>query len=201
MLLSIGRTLLFTATAPPHVADRSGAGCPTTTAPRRFASLSKAAMLMDPRDRPNWSARYRKLLPFAEARKTVRSIGFRSKEDWDEWVAEGKSLPWLGPYMPSQPNLMYADDWLGWDDWLGTMLPFEEARACARQLGITTQEAWWALVSERPEFVSDLRIPARPHIVYRSQWLGYDDWLGLEPTTLYAPRRSPPDQREEGGEK
>ena len=41
--------------------------------------------------RPNWQARYRRLLPFSEAQRVVQSIGFSSKEDWDEWVSEGKS--------------------------------------------------------------------------------------------------------------
>eukprot|EP00316_Scyphosphaera_apsteinii_P003982 CAMPEP_0119338164 /NCGR_PEP_ID=MMETSP1333-20130426/95506_1 /TAXON_ID=418940 /ORGANISM="Scyphosphaera apsteinii, Strain RCC1455" /LENGTH=113 /DNA_ID=CAMNT_0007349379 /DNA_START=225 /DNA_END=563 /DNA_ORIENTATION=+ len=98
--------------------------------------------MSDPRDRPNWRKRYRKLLPFEEARRTVQGIGFTSKEEWDEWVSDGKSVPWLGPYMPSQPDLMYEEEWRGWDDWLGLLLPFEEARCVAQQLNLKSQVEW-----------------------------------------------------------
>ncbi len=157
--------------------------------------MAAAPDLPDPRDRPNWRRRFVKLLPFAQARETVRSIGFGTKEEWDEWVAEGKSMPWLGPYMPSRPDLMYEEEWEGWDDWLGTMLPFDEARRLAhtvcRTLGVDSQESWWALVAERPGFVASSRLPARPHIVYAASWRGYDDWLGRNETTLFAPRSKP----------
>jgi len=141
----------------------------------------------DPRLRPEWRKRYTRLLPFDQARKTVRSIGFVDKEEWDEWVAEGKSNPWLGPYMPSRPDLMYEDDWRGWDDFLGVILAFESARAVVHQLGVADQEAWWRLVRERSELLADLRVPAWPHLKYRSQWAGYDDWLGLDAEPLFPP--------------
>lgn len=99
----------------------------------------------DSANRPMWRAKYRRLLPFHEARQAVRSIGFSSREEWDDWVADGKSAPWLGPYMPS----------------------------------------WWRLVAEESERMAELRVAARPHIVYEDQWRGYDDWLGVEERILY----------------
>lgn len=147
--------------------------------------------LPDPRDRPEWRRKYVRALPFVEARATVRSIGFGSKEEWDEWVSEGKSAPWLGPYMPSRPELMYEEDWVSWDDWLGTPLPFEDARVAVHNLCIPNQEAWWRFVEERAKLLESLRVPARPHLYYRSEWRGYDDWLGLEetPLTFVPPRQ------------
>jgi hypothetical protein len=54
--------------------------------------------------------------------------------------------------IPCSPNTAYADaGWLSWADWLGygkgalpnTMfLPFEEARAAARSLGLTSRTQW-----------------------------------------------------------
>ena len=139
----------------------------------------------DSANRPMWRAKYRRLLPFHEARQAVRSIGFSSREEWDDWVADGKSAPWLGPYMPSRPDEMYAEEWVSWEDFLGVLLPFDEARAVVHTLGISTQEEWWRLVAEESERMAELRVAARPHIVYADQWRGYDDWLGVEERILY----------------
>jgi hypothetical protein len=54
-----------------------------------------------------WTKRYRKLLPYEEARKRVLSFGHRSKEDWDECVENG----WQGAYVPARPDEMYAKEW------------------------------------------------------------------------------------------
>ena len=47
--------------------------------------------------------------------------------------------PFLGPYVPSDPEEMYKDDWTSWEDWLGVPLPFGEARALVRAMGMTSQ--------------------------------------------------------------
>lgn len=39
-----------------------------------------------------WTSRYRSLLPYEKARASVMQLGLRSKGDWDEYVAEGKSI-------------------------------------------------------------------------------------------------------------
>jgi hypothetical protein len=36
-----------------------------------------------------------------------------------------------------------------------------------------------------------LRIPASPHLFYRCEWRGYDEWLGKEVTPLYFRRPGP----------
>ena len=90
--------------------------------------------------------------------------------------------------MPSRPDKVYAEDWVGWDEFLGVLLPFEEARRAVHMLNIQSQEEWWELVSTRPTFVASLRVPARPHLFFKERWQGYDDWLGLEPTQLFVPK-------------
>ena len=81
--------------------------------------------------------------------------------------------------MPSRPDEMYAEEWVSWEDFLGVLLPFDEARAVVHTLGISTQEA------EESVRMAELRVAARPHIVYADQWRGYDDWLGVEERILY----------------
>lgn len=138
--------------------------------------------------RPNWRKRYRRVLPFDEARRCVQAIGFGNREEWDEWVAEGKKSPFLGPYVPSDPEAMYAEEWQGWDDFLGCILPFSKARLVSRMLGLQSQEAWYAFVEDDPVRLRSLRLPALPSIYYSSEWQGYEDWLALPNETLYLPR-------------
>ncbi|CAJ1462197.1 unnamed protein product [Effrenium voratum] len=138
--------------------------------------------------RPRWRQRYRRVLPFDEARRCVQAIGFASREEWDEWVAEGKKSPFLGPYVPSDPEAMYAEEWQGWGDFLGVLLPYQEARLVSRLLGLKSQEQWYAFVQADAVRLRALRLPALPSIVYKEEWQGYEDWLGLGDETLYVPR-------------
>ncbi|CAE7943157.1 nadsyn1 [Symbiodinium sp. KB8] len=135
--------------------------------------------------RPNWRKRYRRVLPFDEARRCVQAIGFGNREEWDEWVAEGKKSPFLGPYVPSDPEAMYAEEWQGWDDFLGCILPFSKARLVSRMLGLQSQEAWYTFVEDDPVRLRSLRLPALPSIYYSSEWQGYEDWLALPNETLF----------------
>ncbi|KAJ8600168.1 hypothetical protein CTAYLR_001934 [Chrysophaeum taylorii] len=128
--------------------------------------------------RPQWRRRYRKLLPFQEVRKAARSLGFTTKDDWDDWVNDGKAAPRLGPYVPNKPDEFYADDWRGWADFLGAPRPFAEARDHARRLNLTSRRAWVAFAADHKDRIADLRLPAQPHKVYADDWRGYGDFLG-----------------------
>jgi hypothetical protein len=37
-----------------------------------------------------WTNRYRTLIPYEKARQEAISMGFYSKEEWDEYVSDGK---------------------------------------------------------------------------------------------------------------
>ena len=58
----------------------------------------------------------------------------------------------------------------------------------------SSQEAWWELTSGSAEFVASLRVPSRPHLYFSSEWLGYDDWLGIDAGPLYPPSAQGPSQ-------
>lgn len=128
--------------------------------------------------RPKWKRRYRQVLPFEEARKCAQMLNFDTKEEWDEWVDEGKRSPFLGPYVPSDPEAMYAEEWTSWDDFLGVFLPFEEAREYARGLKINSMKQWFYL---KTEGILPNRIPQRPNYSYKnSGWISWEDWFGVE---------------------
>ena len=37
------------------------------------------------------------------------------KEEWKEWIASGEKK---NAYVPSDPDVLYEDDWTSWDDFL-----------------------------------------------------------------------------------
>jgi hypothetical protein len=138
--------------------------------------------------RPKWRRKYRAVLPFEEVRRCIQAAGFDSRAEWDEWVAEGKKSPFLGPYVPSRPDLMYEEEWRGWDDFLGILLDFQEARKVARLIGLKSQLDWYKFVDEDPVRLRALRLPALPMVYYGRAWQGYDDWLGLPDSTIFVPK-------------
>jgi len=77
-----------------------------------------------------WTQRYRKLIPYEEARRRVLKFGHRSKEDWDECVMNG----WQGQYVPARPDEMYATEWVSWEEFLGIMRTYEEAQQLVTQV-------------------------------------------------------------------
>lgn len=130
----------------------------------------------------------RRLIPFLVARETAQRLGMRTQEEWQQWVSDNKpgvtsTYRW---YMPDQPDAAY-DEFDGWDDWLGVPLSYDEARSKVGELGIPSQEAWWAFSREQHRLLMRLRVPGRPHIYYVKEWNGYDEWLGLPDTPLVLP--------------
>lgn len=77
------------------------------------------------------------------------------------------------------------EGWAGFGDWLGTgsigtrsreYLPFKQARAFVRGLGLTSGAQWFAYAQsdEKPH-----DIPGNPGGTYRDRgWRGMGDWLG-----------------------
>ena len=74
----------------------------------------------------------------------------------------------------------YIKDWRGWDDFLGVILSFDEGRKIARELkGIDTEESYLELIKSKTISDDDLasRLPYRPDLKYKDEWLGWDDFL------------------------
>jgi hypothetical protein len=55
--------------------------------------------------------------PFEEAREYIRTLGIKNNREWREWCVGG-SRP---DDIPTAPEDIYADQWQGWADWLGTV--------------------------------------------------------------------------------
>jgi hypothetical protein len=119
---------------------------------------------------------------FDEARTYVHSLGLKTAREWQRWCASNDRPPTI----PTAPEKVYRDKFQGFGDWLGTgtrqkkkgkFLPFEEARAYVRSLGLKTQAEWtqWCIDGKRPA-----DIPRQPQQTY-DQWQGMADWLGKQP--------------------
>lgn len=122
---------------------------------------------------------------FEAAREFARALRLESSTQWYAYL--NKQLPdkpALPSDVPRSPTNVYADQWLGWGDWLGTdniapfekkFHPFEEARTFARTLGLRTGEDWqkWSVMpGNRPP-----DIPSRPEFTYREHWISWADFL------------------------
>jgi hypothetical protein len=122
-----------------------------------------------------WTKRYRALLPYERARARVISFGHRSKSDWDDAVSSGQ----LGQYVPSYPDEMYAPEWTGWDEWLGLMRSYDDTRNLARNvLGLKSLDEYVIFVRSNSKRAEGLRIPVRPDVYYKDEWIDEDSFFG-----------------------
>ena len=116
--------------------------------------------------------------PFKEARKFARSLKLKSSLKWRVYCRSGKRPADI----PTNPEDVYLiKGWKTWGDFLGTgkreFRPFEEAREFARALGLKNGNEWkeYARSGKKPAV-----IPGRPQSVYKKEWRGMYDWLGIK---------------------
>ena len=128
----------------------------------------------------NQANQTRRFLPFAEALAFARSLGLASLKEWKAWCREGTRPP----NVPSNPDATYRDGgWRGWVHWLGSSdlkplppLPFGEALAEARSVGLTSSTEWkaWCKGGACPR-----NVPRAPDRAYKNDgWQGWGHWLG-----------------------
>lgn len=127
-----------------------------------------------------WNSNRRsQFLPFEEAREHVRKLGLTSCTEWKLYSKTDRPY-----FIPSRPcNVYRTDGWKHYGDWMGYemghhFLPFDEARAYVRKLGLTSSDEWHLYCkNERPSF-----IPATPYRIYKTGgYIDLPDWCGYEP--------------------
>ncbi|XRB10150.1 methyltransferase domain-containing protein [Pycnococcus provasolii] len=136
---------------------------------------------------------------FEDARTYVRTLGLKSKEDWEAWSKSGDR-----PHdIPSAPNRTYKESgWISYPDFLGYNVgkvsgeyrSFEDARVYVRTLGMKSQKEWkaWSLSGARPH-----DIPGKPEATYKSSgWTSLGDFLGYNDGNVAGEYRSFEDARE-----
>jgi hypothetical protein len=113
-------------------------------------------------------------MPFLQARKFVRSLGFTATGQWKQYCHSGKRPKDI----PCQPEDIYEGQYQGLRDWIGLpkerFLPFAEAKKYVRSLGLRRTDWPEWCKTKRPS-----NIPSRPHTVYEGKgWKGWADWFG-----------------------
>ncbi len=129
------------------------------------------------------ATKYIEFVSFNEAREYARSLRLKNVNEW--WRLTKINRP---SNIPSTPQLAYENNgWNGWDDFLGlknyrgakiNWIPFEEARAIIRNLGLKNATEWHEY--SRTDKL-DKRIPRAPAVAYRNiGWKGLGDWIGTD---------------------
>lgn len=97
---------------------------------RESSSLMTATMCNEHEEQGSGSScsksgksKSRRLYSFAEARKIARGHGFSSKQEFLEYDCAGAYQ------LPKDADVVWQDEWRGWDDFLGVPLTFEEVRS------------------------------------------------------------------------
>ena len=124
---------------------------------------------------------------FKAARSWAHGLGLQSVSDWKE-ILQSEIKP---ADIPANPDGSYeGQGWVDWADWLGTKntatrsrkyLPFLDARAFVRKLGLKSRNEWAAYCKGliRGLETKPAGIPTSPERTYSNQgWIGVGDWLG-----------------------
>ena len=123
-----------------------------------------------------------RFLPFADALAVARSFGLTNSPAWYAHC-KGGACP---TNVPTNPHRTYSKHgWQGWGHWLGTgnlqcskqqFLPYAEAAALVRPLGLASRTAWqvWCRENARPQ-----NVPYHPNLTYKNAgWKEWGHWLG-----------------------
>lgn len=123
-------------------------------------------------------------LKWEDAREAVRAEMIPSRSKYFEWWERNKPKA-----IPRFPYRVYIEEWISWNDFLGTNNSFKlnsagkwrsysEAILWAHALKIPTQEAWMEFARTSGKLPED--IPARPDLAY-GKWVSWGHWLGNKP--------------------
>lgn len=122
-------------------------------------------------------------LGWDDAREFIRSELLPSRGKFYEWWDRNKPKA-----IPRFPYRVYKDEWVSWNDFLGTnnkfnekigtkWRPLDEATMWVHKLKLTSFAEWMAYCRET-ELPED--IPTRPELVYDG-WKSWNHWLGNRP--------------------
>lgn len=142
--------------------------------------------------------KYGEYLPFEEARTFVRSLGLKGQREWIDYFAGRLSdLPPKPNNIPTDPARIYANEWKGVGDWVGTgkrrkapknqvknAKTFQESQQYVCNLLTKprpTQQDWVKYHDANKIELSQNGIVQRPDLTYKNYgWINWADWLGVD---------------------
>jgi len=113
-------------------------------------------------------------MSFEEARSMIQKEQLKSVNQFKVWAASSKRPMTF----PSNPDLFYKEQWLGYRDFLGNaaveFLSFEECRKIVLNLNFRTENEFrtWAKSADRP-----LNFPSNPDKFYKEKWESWRQFL------------------------
>lgn len=132
-------------------------------------------------------------MTFEEAREVIRGEMIPSRTKYEDWWNANKPAR-----IPRFPYRAYAKVWISWNDFLGTDNKFSDRGAIKwkkyahalpiiHAAGIKSYEAWREWTKVEGNLPPD--IPARPDLVYTTEWISWNEWLGNTPRHLAAAKK------------
>jgi len=130
------------------------------------------------------STQRREYLKFNEARKFVRSLKLKNRNEWEEYRKSGKKPE----NIPAMPNQVYKNKgWINMGDFLGTgsiapkdrkYISFEDAKKLVQKIGLKSSTEWRKYCNSKNK---PNTIPTHPHIIYKNKgWKDWGDWFGTK---------------------
>ncbi|WP_279612159.1 integrase repeat-containing protein, partial [Vibrio sp. B1ASS3] len=115
---------------------------------------------------------------YAEASKAAIRLGIQSQPEYQQRYKEDERLP-------SNPNRIYAADWVDWFSFLdkekrSLYSTYAEASEAAIRLGIQSQPEYLQRYKE------DERLPSSPNQIYAADWVDWFSFLDREKRSLYS---------------
>jgi len=113
---------------------------------------------------------------YQEAQAIVQELGIQSST---EYLMEYKT----DPKLPRSPKKFYEQEWSDWDDFLIPTLADSliKAKTVVQRAGIKSAR-------EYAKSYKDLnkKLPRHPERVFKSDWVSWYDYLGIEPQAFYS---------------
>jgi len=114
-----------------------------------------------------------RFLSYKEAQKIVQKAGIKTVTEYRNWK---KNCPYN---LPENPHITYANEWKSWSKFLGFyFLSYKEAQQIAKKAGIKSRQEYknweyrWADIKPN-------NIPLCPDRVYKNEWNGWGEFLGI----------------------
>ena len=123
----------------------------------------------------------KKFRSFSEARKFVRKLGLKNRDEWRVFCKSGEKPDDI----PNYPAGVYKNKgWKNLGDWLGTGMiayqnreykSFEDTRKFVHSLKLSGRKEWreYLKSGEKPD-----DIPSKPDGTYKKEWKGLGNFLG-----------------------
>lgn len=111
---------------------------------------------------------------YGDAKKAAVLLGIKNRTEYKVRYKEDKRLP-------ACPGKIYKNGWSGYRDFLREIYAtYKEASEAAIKLGLKSWNDY------RFRYKEDSKLPAKPERRYKSEWVGFPDFLGLGNVERYS---------------